>query len=219
MLLNRLVNKSQLLLLLYAVLSLPSLGQQTNLFTPSPKLKSLLANNPPARVALSNACNTAFSGRTVGLYYFYSDNDAVPRAYHYYPNTIGQSGVVICVRENQEPWDELISLLFELRNSKSEKQFGDILERARAGTVARDEFARAILRLEFEAVKATRDLVSSFSLTRKQKRESYYYSRFVDCPNDFDAFLSYTKKTSPRRDPIKEYESQYDAIRKSVSSD
>jgi hypothetical protein len=215
---KQLISKVYLVILALTVQSFPSPAQQTDFFTPSPKLKSLLASNA-ARTALSNACNAAFSGRTVGLYYFYSDNDAVPRAYHYYPNTIGQAAVVICVRENQEPWDELTSLVFELINSKSEKQFTELYERAKAGTVSRDEFGKAMLRLEFEAVKATRDLVRGFSLSPQEKQKSYYYTRFVDCPNDFDAFLSYTKKVSPKRDPIKDYESQYDALRKSISGD
>jgi hypothetical protein len=219
MLTNQLIAKRQLALLAFIVLSLPSWAQQTNFFTLSPKLKALLASNASARAALNNACAGAFSGRTVGLYYFYCDTDAAPRAYHFYPNTTGQAAVVICVRENQEPWDELITLVFELLNSKSEKQFGDLFERAKAGTVARDEFARATLRVEFEAIKATRDLVRGFGLSRKERQKSYYYNRFLDCPNDFDGFLSYTQKISASRDPIKDYEAQYDALRKSVSGD
>jgi hypothetical protein len=198
-------------------LSLPCWAQQTNFFTLSPKLKALLASNPPARTALSNACAAAFSGRTVGLYYFYCDTEAIARAYHFYPNTVGQAAVVICIRENQEPWDELITLLFELLNSKSEKQFEDLYERAKAGTIAREEFARATIRLEFEAVKATRDVVRGFHLSRKERRKAYYYNRLLDCPNDFDGFLSYTEKISKSRDPIKDYEAQYDALRKAVS--
>src|SRR6266404_4266178 len=174
--LSQLVSKPKFVLLALTVLSLPAWSQQTDFFTPSPKLKLLLAGSPPARTALSNACAGAFSGRTVGLYYFYSDTDAVPRAYHYYPNTVGQAAVVICVRENQEPWDELICLVFELLNSKSEKQFGGLFERARAGTITRDEFARAALRFEFEAVKTTREVVRGFPLSRKERQKSHYYN-------------------------------------------
>ena len=185
----------------------------------SPKLKSLLATNPPARTALSNACAGAFSGRSLGLFYFYCDTDATPRAYHFYPNTVGQAAVVICVRENQEPWDELITLVFELVNSKSEKQFGDLWERAKAGTMAKDKFAREVLRLEFEAVKATRDIARGLHLGSKERENSHYYNRFLDCPDSFNAFLSFTQKISGGRDAMKDYEAQYDALRKSVSGD
>lgn len=216
---NKLIGKSRLVLLAITVLWAHCWAQPTDFFTPSPKLKSLLANCPPARTALSNSCAEAFSGRTVGLYYFYSDNDAVPRAYHYYPNITGQAAVVICVRENQEPWDELMTLVFELVNSKNEKQFGDLVERVKAGTIAGAEFARATLRLEFEAVKATRELVRGFPLSGEEKQKSHCYGRFIDCPNDFDGFLAYTKKVSPNRDPLKEYEAQYNEFRKQASGD
>jgi hypothetical protein len=212
-------SKRQFTLLALMILALPSLAQETNFFIPSPKLKALLGSNPAARTALSNAYAGAFSGRIVGLYYFYSDTDAVARAYHFYPNTAGQAAVVVCVRENQEPWDELICILFELINSKNEEQFRALVERAKAGAIARDEFAKAVLRAEFEAFKPTRDLVCSFHLSRKERQKSYYYARLLDCPNDFDGFLSYTKELSPNRDPIKDYEAQYDALRKSPSGD
>src|SRR5689334_21488411 len=115
-----LTTKGQLTLLAFMILALSSWAQGTNYFTPSPKLKALLASNPAARAALSNACAVAFLGRTFTLYYFYSDTDSVARAYHFYPDA---AAVVVCVRENQEPWDELICILFELINSKSEEHF------------------------------------------------------------------------------------------------
>ena len=192
-------------------------AQDTNFFTLSPKLKALLAKNPPARTALSNACATAFSGRSVGLYYFYCDNESVERAYHFYPNTMNQPAVVICVRENQYPWDELFCLLFELSNSNAQQKFAEIYEQAKAGTMSREEFPKAVLRLEFEAIKGTRDLVRGLHLSRSEKRKSHYYKLFLDCPNDFDGFLSYTKKTSKDRDPVKDYLNQYDTLRKTVS--
>jgi hypothetical protein len=214
---NFITNKYKLALLAFMLLSIPSWAQQTNFFTPSPKLKALLASNPPARTALSNACASAFSGKTVGLYYFYDDTDATRKTYHFYPNTIGEAAVVICIRENQEPWDELIGLLFELLNSKSENHYWDLFEKARAGTIARDEFAMAMLRFEFEGAKATRDLVRDFHLTKKESQKSHEYGLFLNCPNDFEGFLAYTQKVSAGHDPIKEYEAQYDALRKAVS--
>lgn len=199
------------------LLAVPSRAEETNFFTVSPKLEALLSRKSAARTALSNACASAFPGRTVGLYYFYSKNEAVPRAYHFYPNTTGQTTVVICIRENQDPWDELFTLLFELLNSKGEKQFEDLCEQARAGKIAKDAFPKAVVQVEFEAMKATRNVVRGFHLSGKERKKSLYYSRFLECPDDFDGFLSYTRRMSHSRDVIKEYEAQYDELRKAGS--
>ena len=212
-------SKRQFAFLALIILALPLWAQETNYFTPSPKLKALLASNPGARTALSNACAQAFLGRTVGLYYFYSYTDAVARAYHFYPASPYQADVVVCVRENQEPWDELTCILFELNNSKNEEHFRALSERVNAGAIAKHEFAIAVSRAEFETTKSTRELVRGFHLSRKEKQKSYYYSLFLNCPSDFDGFLSYEKKVSTKRDSIKEYEAQYDALQKSHAGD
>jgi hypothetical protein len=124
------------------------------------------------------------------------------------------SEVVICVKENQKPWDEFITIVFEALNSKSESQFVALCEQAKTGSISRAEFAKEVMRNEFEAVKAMRGLIRNMKLTKKEASESWYYTHFMECPSEFEAFLSYTKKVSPKQDPIKEYEAKYDALRK-----
>ena len=162
---------------------------------------------------------SAFPGKRFTLVYFYSQDDSAPPAYHYYPNTIGQGDVVVCLRENQEPWDEFITLVFELLNSRSERRFAELYQKAKAGTISKGEFATNVLRAEFNAVRDTRDLVRGLELSKKDKSKAPYYSSFLGCPSDFESFLPYAKKTSPGRDPLRDYEAQYDALRKGITGD
>ena len=177
----------------------------------SPKLKQFIANHPAAAQTLSGALSEAFSNRTVQVHYFYSDDESVPRASHSYPE---ETLVRIIIRENQEPCDEYICLLFEILNSQGEKRFREIIKEARSKTLSKPGFAREIMRQEFQAVKKVRGLVDRLQLGRSEKEASYFFKKFVECPDDFDAFLSYKRRVSPNRDQTKEYEKAYDSLLK-----
>jgi len=176
----------------------------------SPKLRQFLTANPEASRMLSNVLSEAFSNRTVQLYYFYSEDESVARACHYYPD---ESSVSIRVRENQQPCDEYIILIYEMLNSEGEKRFRKIFHEAQSGTVTKEDFIRSILQQEFEAYKRTQSLLKTFKLGKGEIAKSYYYNRFFHMPGDFEEFLAYQKKVSPKRDPVKEYGSQYDYLR------
>jgi len=173
----------------------------------SPKLKQFLANHPAASKSLSNALSEAFGNRKLVFYYFYSDDESVARAAHYYPNP---TQVTIIVQENQLPCDECFCLLFEILNSEGEPRFQQLVEMAKMGTISRVDYAKEVLKQEFIAGKKTRDLILKFGLSQKEIAESYFYNRYLQSPDDFDAFLSYRLKVSPNRDPIKDYERYYD---------
>jgi hypothetical protein len=207
---------ARLSVLLLSILLCPtSWAQGSNILsTVSPKLRKFLIDHPAATKVFTNTFAEAFSNRTVSLHYFYSDDDSEARAFHYYPDTPGLAEVIICVRENQIPLDELITTLFEVLNSKGEDQFAKIFDAAKAGTISRTEFAKAILRVEFEATKNMQKLVVPLQLKETEKAESHYYKIYVGCPTGFDEFLSYSKKVSGNRDVVKDYESKYDALRK-----
>ena len=201
-----------IILFLLLLLCLSSWAQQNNfLGGASPKLRQFLTDHPAATKLLTNTLSEAFSNRTVHLYYFYSDDESIARAFHYYQY---ESSVVIAIRENQQPSDEFICLVFEMLNSEGETRFQEISEKAASGTISRTNFPIEILKVEFEAVKRIHDLLGNLKLNEKEVDESYYYNRFTQCPNKFEDFLSYTKKVSPHRDPIKEYEAKYDLLRR-----
>lgn len=196
-------------------LSLPLSAQHSEvagdvLSMASPKLKKLVADYPAAAKVLTNSFAEVFPGKRVQLYYFYTDDESKPRAFHSYPDA---TGISISIRENQHPWDEFITLLFEGINTKGEKQFGKLCQEAKAGAISRTDFAKGILRIEFEAMKTTRDLVAGLKPAEKEKAESHYYKKVVECPGSFDDFLSITKNGSSKRDVIKHYELQYDYLR------
>lgn len=175
----------------------------------SPKLKLFLADHSAASRQLVVAISESFTNRTVQLYYFYSDDETRPRALHYYPD---ESVVGIAIRENQEPCDEYICLFFEVLNSQGEKRFKDLAEQAKAGIVSKKDFVRGIMRQEFQAVMRVRGLLADLKLSAKEKITSYYFKKFADCPDDFEAYLAYKPK-GVTRDPIKEYEQSYDSLR------
>jgi hypothetical protein len=209
------MNKPLIILLSVISTSLSAMAQDSNILSSfSPKLRNFCIHNPAACSAFTNAFAAVFSNRTVSLCYFYSDDESKPRAFHYYPQIVGVSEVVICVRENQEPLDEFITILFEMLNSKNESRFGELFDRAKAGSILKADFANDMMRVEFEAVRATQDILNHLKLSRRWAAKTWYYRHFISCPREFEEFVSYTKKVSSNRDPIKEYEAQYDAARK-----
>ena len=193
-----------------------SLAQTNNIIrTASPKLKKFISDHPESGKTLENALSTAFSNRTCGLFYFYSDTESEPRAYHYYPNSAGMPEVVICVRENQKAIDEFITVFFETVNSKNESGFAKIIQDARLGAITREQYAERILKLEFEATKAVRATLLTLKFQKEETDASYYYRKFIECPTtDFQNFLLYSKKVSPQRDAFKEYELKFDSLQK-----
>lgn len=182
----------------------------------SPKLAKLLNDCPAALNVLTNAFSESFTNRSVGVFYFYSNNKDEPKASHFYSDTYGCPDICICVNENQHPLDEFTSLLYETLNARGEARFRKLTEEARAGTVSKDEFVRGILKIEFEATSRTRDLLASLGFKKKEIHGSYYYKLFQGCPQDFEGFLAYTKDVSVGRgwDAFQFYEKEYDALRK-----
>lgn len=202
-----------LLLLLPSLVSCPAQG--TNLLLAcSPKLRTLLAAHPEAFTPFTNACCLATHSNSVGLVYFYCENDSVARGRSLYPHRADMADVMIYVRENQEPWDEFVCVIGELLNTMSRPRFEGLLARAKAGTISRDDFPREINRVEFEkTILPLRDLLAKMKLTKKEKAQSYFYPKTLGCPDDFEAYLSYQKKTSPHRDLTKQYQEEYDQLR------
>jgi len=187
-------------------------GAQSNSFasTVSPKLRQFLTDHPAAALTLSNTLAEAFTTRTYRIYYFYSDDESIPRAAHTYA---GPSMVWITVRENQQPADEFVGLIFEALNSEGGQRFGELADLARVGRITKPNFVREVMRQEFQAVKKTRAMLGGFQFTPAEIEASYFYSRFIQCPDDFEQFLVFKKKVSPNRDQVKEYEKLYDTIR------
>ena len=178
----------------------------------SPKLREFLIAHPAALQSLTNILSRAFAERTAVLYYFYSENESTARAAHYYPS---DSDVGITIRENQQPADEFICLVFEVLNSESQKLFQELIRKAESGTISRSDFAQEMLRVEFKAAQGTRDLLGTFRLSKREISKSHFYKRVDGTPKRFEDFLAYTKMIcAPERDPFAEYEAKYDSLRK-----
>jgi hypothetical protein len=201
-----------LAILLSAIMHNSSLAQDEKpLSNLSPKLREFLIEHPVVLRKFTSVLSETCSGRTVLFYYFYSEDESVPRAYHDYPD---ESHVAIYVRENQQPLDEMLCLIFERWNSTNEKQFTELWDKAKSGAMTRSEFTREVGRLEFGATKKTRDLLKDIKLSRGEKNKSHYYKLFLGVPDEFDEYLAYLKKLPSSRDVVKELETKYDQLRK-----
>jgi hypothetical protein len=180
----------------------------------SPNLKKFLLNDPEAAKVFTNAIVNAFSNKTVQLFYFYSNDESQARAYHFYPNQVDSPDVMLCIRENQTPLDEFITTLFETLNTQKETAFTELSQNAYYGNITKEQFAKGVLRNEFEATKSIRSILLTLKFGTKEINDSHYYGRFIECPTNFDDFLAYSKKVSQDRDVMKEYELKYDSLRK-----
>jgi hypothetical protein len=199
------------LLLLFGLCASSPAQEGTILNTVSPKLRQFLTKNPAAFRILTNTLAEAFARRTVQVYYFYSDDESIARAYHYYPD---ESVVGIVIRENQQPLDEFLCLVFESLNSTGQKSFLELRAKAGSGEISKTAFPREVRRVEFNAIRRTRDLLAGLKLRKGETLKSYFYKRLRDCPDDFEAFLLYNKKVSPQRDATQHYEMMYDLLQK-----
>lgn len=190
-------------------------AQETNFITSlSPKLRDLLASNSAALTLLTEAFSSAGRTNTVQVTYFYTEDDSQWRARHFYPHIPGGADVVLLIRENQKPLDEFICIYFELLNSKNQSRFEALFEKARSGTVEKREFVRALDLIEFESTLNVKAVLQAVGITKKEKAQSHYYSRFVNCPVGYQDFQAYRKKLDPKTDYARDYEEAYDALRR-----
>jgi hypothetical protein len=203
------------LTLLVVLLCLSSRAQETDIYgMMSPNLRQFLSDHREVANAVSNVLSEVsemFSNRTVQLYYFYSDDKSVARASHYSPDWYRS---VIGIKENQQPGDQCICLIFELLNSEGDKRFGETCQEAVSGKIKRADFAREMLRQEYQAVRKIQKLLQDFKLGKSEFAGSDYYKAFIDCPDTFEAFLNYETSVVSERNSFKEYEQEYDTMRK-----
>jgi hypothetical protein len=176
----------------------------------SPKLHAFLNDNVGAARVFNKALRKAFSDRKLKIYYAYSTNQT--RAYHYY---VGDA-VVIVLRGDLVALDEYLGLVFEILNSENEDRFLALCHRAELGSISRLDFAHGMLRGEFEALKKEQSLVRTLKFSTKDTLESYFYKRTIDCPDKFEEFLGIIERQAATtgRDVIKDYERDYDSLRK-----
>jgi hypothetical protein len=204
-----------ILSLLLFTTSFPATAASGDNFTSmcSPKLRKFVEDHQEMGQVISNAIRDAFSQRSLQVYYFYSDNETVPPASHYYPD---QSTVAVLLLESQDPIDECITLLYEVVNSKGENRFQELCDAAKNNTISRTNFAYEVLNMEFQAAKETQKLLRKVKFSKSEISKSTEYSRFALCPDSYAEFLAYTEKISlPKRNPIAEMELQFDAIKRS----
>jgi hypothetical protein len=180
-----------------------------------PKLTQFLSEYPTASEWLQKLMDKSFAARQLRIYYYYSNDQSLANSFHYYPDT---NSVVIIVRENNQPIDEFIFLAYEALNSENQPPVEALWRKAQMGTIAREEFAREVLMLEFKAEKKFQALFGSLKIPTNETAKSIHYNQLMGCPDTFEEFISYTKKISAPKDPLEEYEIQYDAVRGQTST-
>jgi hypothetical protein len=205
------------IVLLSLLASTSAWAQKNEWLSPfSPGLRKFLTDRPENYQVLTNILTEAFTNRTVRFYYFYTQDESVPRAEHFYPDVWE---VCVTIEANQKPADELLSIIFESLNSEGEKRFAELADEAQSGSISKTNYALEVVRQEFVAVKRTRDLLGKLTLTKQEISSSHFYKRFSGTPERFEDFLAYLKKVNTkRRDLIEQYEERYDLIRNPEST-
>jgi hypothetical protein len=171
----------------------------------SPRLRTLLNAQPVLLRELTNSLATTFAHKRIRLFYFYS-NASETRSFHMYPDT---STIFIYIPQDLVPLDEYLLLLYESINATHESDFVSVYQKASAGKIGRSDFAREILKVEFETVLQVRKKLRGFALDTEN---SLYYDRFKKCPDNFEDFLLDVKKPSAKGDVFSFYERQYDSL-------
>jgi hypothetical protein len=173
----------------------------------SPKLKEFLSFHPKELSLLTNFVVGSFSNKTVRIMYYYSEDGADARAYHYYPDA---KTVSIVLKENQEVCDEFICILFELINSQSQSLFVSLSREVAAGSIDKNEFAREVLKREHQAMLRAKNLLRQVNPS-KEIASCYSYQRLAECADKFEEFYENIRSKTP--EIIKNYEEMYDVMR------
>jgi hypothetical protein len=202
--------RGAIIALLLTFFCFPSQAEEVQILNMvSPKLKEFLLEHSVELKCLTNALSQAFTDRKLELFYYYSDDESTPRSFQSYPS---ESVVSITIRENQQPVDQFICLLYEVMNSESEERVGKLCRMAQTKDISRTTFAHDLLKMEFDTLKKTRDLIRSLNFSKKDISASFYYESFMKCPDNFEAFLTYEKTLSSNYDPLANYELEYDSL-------
>jgi hypothetical protein len=117
------------------------------------------------------------------------------------------------LRENQEPWDELLCFEFELFNSRNEPRFLKLQQRAVNGTISREDFVTEICRIEFDAAMATRASITTYKPSENDRAKSSFYSVILNCPTNVTEFVPYVRTLYNGWDRTADYKQQYDDLR------
>mgnify|MGYP001132710264 CR=1 FL=1 len=110
----------------------------------------------------------------------------------------------------------MVSVAFECINAKVKDQFVENFIRAANGTIQKKQFVLTILQHEFETVQQIKSLILEydFPATDTDIEQSYFYSRFINAPEEFDEFIKYVDRVSPQRKLFKRYERIFDKLSK-----
>lgn len=179
----------------------------------STKLRSFLATNVAASNALNEVVTTQQAVGTATVWYFYTTDKTRPTAAHY---PLGATSVSIVINADQTPMDEYVDLLFELINVRHADQFREVLAKAADSKIPKSEFPREILKIEFEAMQKTKELVRKLKFSPKDVEASDELKHLFKSADTFDAFYAELKMRAKdgKHDPIKDYETQFEAYEK-----
>ena len=212
--LTNLLFKTNLTFLLGAIcLVVISCGRNPPLFldSGSSQIKNLLENNPSLMREYTSIANKYFHNKAFQIQYVENKNQDQAPAYHYYTTFQDKTVVVVVLRGRKIPIDEFICLLFEMINSNGEDVFKKITIEAQSGLISRDDFPVKVLEKEFAAVLELKKILLSLEIDKEMLKDSAFYYKFMNSPDDFAKFLDYIKdKNITHRDIVDSYLKQYD---------
>lgn len=196
--------------LLFVLLASNGITQEPSILAQvSPKLRQFIADHPAASKALTNALHEV-AARHLAVFYFYTADETRPPALHHSPD---ESSLVVTLRENAQPCDEFICLLYEIVNAKSDETYRALFKEAKTGTISKERFIDSVFEKEFVAAKEMKLLITNLGLTPAEADGSRNLQVFRQCPDTFAEFLTQVKADTNSNFQLKSYEEQYDAVR------
>jgi len=174
-------------------------------------LEALLQREHKASAALKSLMASA-GNRRISLFYFYEkeENKSSPRAFHSYPTI---RTIHIMVRENQLPWDEYLSIAFELMNIRNQEAFSQLAAEALVGLLTKESYSLKSLELEFQAQKRLLEWFLPLKPKNDEEFKSESFNILNDSSDTFDLFLEKLKKSEAGRNVIEHTKKRYDIIR------
>lgn len=126
------------------------------------------------------------------------------------------SFVIIRIRHDLPPADQLTGLVYEICNSRGYLRFGELVKRAESHTITRNAFVDGLLDNEIIALRsAGKILPQLMPLSPSERKPLRLYNALLDAPADFSQFAAWRRRHRQGRigfDVRAFYGKQYDRL-------
>lgn len=109
--------------------------------------------------------------------------------------------------------DKWCLLIFELENLQNSKQAQNLHTQATTGSISRKEFVNEVIKLDFEAMLRTKDVLKASPISGVTKQSDPICTSIIGMGADFSLYLKHVSQHGPS-EYRQYYEDRYDQLRK-----